>query len=355
MYILLDKDFTPLNAVDDYDSAIWAERHREYGDFELHGRPQKLLTQGVSTGRYLAKQGSERVMFIQSVDIADELGEGTFITATGKSLESMLTRRVLWPPVNLSGSIAECVKILLETTFVDPADERRRVSNFCMREPTDPYITETLMSAQFAGENVYEAVNAICEVYDLGFKIVVVNGVMEFILYRGEDRSFQQTANPYVIFSPDFDNLASASYSHSVESLATFTYVSGEERDDSTSITTEVDLGLTGLDRIELYVDASDIRSTDDEGNAIPDEEYVGYLEERGLETLAENSATEFFEGSMDTHGTYVYGRDFFLGDTVQIQNEFGIGAASQVLEIVYTNDSTGETIIPTFGTPILN
>lgn len=354
MYILLDKDFTPLSTVDDYDSAIWAERHREYGDFELYGRPQKLLAQGVSTGRYLTKQGSDRVMFIQGVDIDDELDEGVFVTVTGKSLESMLSRRVLWPPVNLNGSIAECVKVLLETTFIRPEDERRRVPNFVFQDPIDPYITDTTMSAQFAGENVYEAIKAICEVYDLGFKIVLSGSTLVFVLYRGEDRSFQQTTNPYVIFSPDFDNLASASYSHSVESLATFTYVSGEERDDSTRITTEVDLGLTGLDRIELYVDASDVRSTDDDGNVIPDEEYAGYLEERGLETLAENSATEFFEGSMDTHGTYVYGRDFFLGDTVQIQNEFGIGAASQVVEIVYTKDSNGETIVPTFSTPIL-
>lgn len=354
MYILLDKDFTPLNAVDDYDSAIWAERHREYGDFELYGRPEKLLTQGVTTGRYLTKQGSDHVMFIQTVNIDEEVDEGVFVTVTGKSLESMLTRRVVWPPINLNGTIAQCVRTLLETTFIRPDDAKRHVPDFLMRDPADEYITKTEMSAQFAGETVYDAITAICEVYDIGFKIVLTNGIMEFILYRGEDRSFQQTANPYVIFSPDFDNLASASYSHSVESLATFTYVVGEEREDSTRITTEVDLGLTGLERIELYVDASDIRATDEDGNTVSDEEYAGYLEERGFETLAENTATEFFEGSMDTHGTYVYGRDFFLGDTVQIQNGLGIGASSQVLEIVYTKDSTGESIVPTFSTPIM-
>lgn len=354
MYILLDKDFMPLNAVDEYDSAIWAERHREYGDFELYGRPEKLLAQGVTTGRYLTKQGSDRVMFIQSINIDEEVDEGVFVTATGKSLESMLMRRVVWPPINLNGTISQCVRTLLESTFIRPDDAKRHVPDFLMRDPADAYIAETEMSAQFAGETVYDAVTAICEVYDIGFKIIITNGIMEFILYRGEDRSFKQTANPYVVFSPDFDNLASASYSHSVESLATFTYVSGEEREDSTRITTEVDLGLTGLDRIELFVDASDIRSVDADGNAVSDEEYAGYLEERGFETLAENTATEFFEGSMDTHGTYVYGRDFFLGDTVQIQNDIGISASSQVLEIVYTKDSTGESIVPTFSTPIM-
>jgi hypothetical protein len=224
-----------------------------------------------------------------------------------------------------------------------------------MQEPTDDYISETEMSAQFAGETVYDAVVAICEVYDLGFKIVVDNGVFVFSLYKGTDRSFNQDTNPYVIFSPDFDNIASSSYSHNTETMTTFAYVAGEESDDSSRLTAEVDLGTTGLDRVELFVDAGDIRSTDEDGNEYTEEEYGSFLEERGLESLSENSATEFFEGSMDTHGTFVYGRDFFLGDTVQIKNEFDMTAASQVLEIVYTKDSTGETIVPTFATPILN
>lgn len=355
MYILLDENLTPIDHIDAYDSAIWAERHREYGDFELYGRPQSLIGKGVSTGRFLAKQGSDTIMFIENVRIDTDVDEGPFATITGRSLESMLKRRVLWPPVSVSGKVPAVVRHLLESTVISPSDSRRRIPNFIMREPSNDYISEIEMSAQFAGETVYDAIVAICEVHDLGFKIVVDNGVFVFVLYKGTDRSFNQDTNPYVIFSPDFDNLASSSYSHTMDTMTTFAYVAGEESDDSSRLTAEVDLGTTGLDRVELFVDAGDIRSTDEDGNEYTQEEYGSFLEERGLESLSENSATEFFEGSMDTHGTFVYGRDFFLGDTVQIQNEFDMAAASQVLEIVYTEDSTGETIVPTFATPILN
>lgn len=355
MYILMDKDLTPIDHIDVYDSAIWAERHREHGDFELYGRPQALIGKGVSSGRFLARQGSDRVMFIENIRIDTDVDEGPFATVTGRSLECMLKRRVLWPPVSVNGTVLSVVRHLLESTVIKPSDSRRRIPNFVMQEPVDDYISETEMSAQFAGETVYDAIVAICEVYDLGFKIVVDNGLFVFVLYKGTDRSFNQDTNPYVVFSPDFDNIASSSYSHSTDTMTTFAYVAGEESDDSSRLTAEVDLGPTGLDRVELFVDAGDIRSTDDDGKEYTQEEYGAFLEERGLESLSENSATEFFESSMDTHGTFVYGRDFFLGDTVQIQNEFGIAAASQVLEIVYTKDSTGETIIPTFATPILN
>ena len=355
MYILLDKDLTPIDHIDVYDSAIWAERHREYGDFELYGRPQSLIGKGISAGRFLARQGSDRVMFIENVSIDTDVDEGPYATVTGRSLECMLKRRVLWPPVSVNGTVSSVIRYLLESTVIKPSDSRRRIPNFVMREPSDGYISETEMSVQFAGETVYDAIVSMCEVYDLGFKIVVDDGKFVFSLYKGTDRSFNQDTNPYVIFSPDFDNIAGSSYSHATDTMTTFAYVAGEESDDSSRLAAEVDLGPTGLDRVELFVDAGDIRSTDEDGKEYTQEEYGAFLEERGLESLSENSATEFFEGTMDTHGTFVYGRDFFLGDTVQIQNEFGIAAASQVLEIVYTKDSTGETIIPTFATPILN
>ena len=355
MYILLNKELVVIAPIEAYESAIWSERHREYGDFELYGRPEALLGQGVSTGCFISRQGSDRIMFVENLKLDTDTDEGPYMTVTGRSLEAMLLRRVLWPPVSINGTIESGIRYLLDTTVVNPSDSRRRIPNFIVDIPSDEFISETKLSAQFAGETVYDAIVAICEVYDLGFKIVYSDGNFVFILYRGTDRSFNQDENPYVIFSPEFDNIVSSSYSHGVDSLATFAYVAGEEDEDSSRLTAEVDLGLTGLDRIELFVDASDIRGTDENGDAIPEDDYASYLEERGLETLSENSATEFFEGSMDTNGTYAYGRDFFLGDTVQIQNEFGIGASSQVLEIVYTKDSTGETIVPTFATPTLN
>lgn len=355
MYTILNKDFIRVSEIDAYDSAIWSERYREHGDFELYGRPQALLSQGVSVGFYLSKHGSDRIMFIENMGLDTSVDDGPAVIVTGRSLEAMLFRRVLWPPMTINGTIESGIRQILDATIVNPSDERRKIPNFVVNIMKDDVISNTSLSAQFSGETVYDAIVAICEVYDLGFKIVYEDGKFVFVLYRGTDRSFNQDVNPYVIFSPDFDNLASTSYSHSSDSLATFAYVAGKENDDSSRLTTEVDLGLTGLDRRELFVDASDISEKDDDGNVIPQDEYASFLEERGLETLSENTATEFFEGSMDSVGVYVYGRDFFLGDTVQIQNEFGIGAASQVLEIVYTKDSNGETVVPTFATPRLN
>ncbi len=49
-----------------------------------------------------------------------------------------------------------------------------------------------------------------------------------FELYAGFDRSYDQTENPYVIFSPKFENIINSNYIESKASLKTVTLVGGE-------------------------------------------------------------------------------------------------------------------------------
>lgn len=78
------------------------------------------------------------------------------------------------------------------------------------------------------------------------------------------------------------------------------------------------------MNRRELYTDARDVSSTVD-NETLTDAEYKAQLSQRGLENLAENIATKSFEGKVETTRMYRYGEDFFLGDMVQIVNEYGI------------------------------
>jgi hypothetical protein len=58
----------------------------------------------------------------------------------------------------------------------------------------------------------------------------------------------------------------------------------------------------------------------------------------------------EKFEGSIDPNGLYLINRDYFLGDLVQIENEAGIKAAPRITEIIYSEDSGGVSVVPTFS-----
>lgn len=354
-YLLLDSDYTVLSEIDEYDSMIWTDRHREYGDFELYGRPDLFLSSGVAAWRYLMSRDSDRAMIIEDLSISTDIDQGPKMTVTGRSLESILCRRVIWPPATVDGSLDDCVFKLVNDHFINPKDPNRRVDNMVYVRSSDPYITETHATIQFAGEYVYDAIHAICDVYNLGFKMALIGGQLVFTLYKGFDRSFNQDILPWVVFSPDFDNIAGTSYSRKTSDSASFAYVAGKDISGEERVTTDVDLGRTGLSRVELFVDASDLRPENDDGTEMSDEDYKSVLEERGLETLCAATPTEYFEGSMVTTGVYVYNRDFFLGDIVQIQNEFSISATSQILEVVHTKDQTGETLIPTFSSPEFN
>ena len=80
------------------------------------------------------------------------------------------------------------------------------------------------LEAQYTGDNLYDVIQKICEEQGIGFKITL-NDEKQFVfeLYAGSDRSYDQTENPYVIFSPKFENIINSNYIESKASLKTVT------------------------------------------------------------------------------------------------------------------------------------
>lgn len=69
---------------------------------------------------------------------------------------------------------------------------------------------------------------------------------------------------------------------------------------------------------------------------------YAVYLLTRGYEKLSEFGAVTSFDGSVDPGTTFVYKRDYDIGDLVTIENEFGISLGARITEIVEVDDDTG-------------
>lgn len=176
-----------------------------------------------------------------------------------------------------------------------------------------------------------------------------VEALFEFPLYAGSDRSYDQTRNPYVIFSPKFENIINSNYIESKASLKTVTLVGGEGEGADRRYTTVG--GGSGLNRRELFTDARDISSNVGSDDALTDAEYMAQLQQRGKEKLAENVSITSFEGETETTIMFQYGKDFFNGDIVQIANEYGHETKARILEIVRSEDKDGYSVYPTFKT----
>ena len=136
------------------------------------------------------------------------------MTISGRSLESILERRIIWGQMTFSGTLQTQVKAMLDSCIISPTITDRKIPNFIFQESTDPAITSiTLADTQYNGENLYDAICKLCESNKVGFKIIL-NDSNQFVfsLYKGTDRSYDQDANPYVIFSPKFENIINSKY-----------------------------------------------------------------------------------------------------------------------------------------------
>lgn len=122
-----------------------------------------------------------------------------------------------------------------------------------------------------------------------------------------------------VIFSSDRDTLQSASYTLSDTAYRNLAIVGGQGDGVARMVNTVFQsTEPTGIDRLEMFVDARDLSVS-------------GSLDNRGVQKLNESRFTRFLEFNALTYSRYVYGKNYFVGDLVTVQ-EFGLSQSSRVI-----------------------
>ena len=347
---ILDTAYQAVAVLDTFQSRIWTDRYNRYGDFEVYIPAIMPVCSFLQEGYYLYSPDlSDRMMIIEDIQLKCDPEDGDFYTVTGRSLESILARRVIWGSREIKGNLQEGVKALLNENVINPTKVTRKIPNFEFRDSTDSRITSLTLDAQYFGDNLYEVIAAICDEKSLGFRVLpnFTNGGLIFELFKGVERALDQTVNPYVIFSPDFDNFISSNY---LETTSNYKNVALVGADGEGSARKYIDAfegndEPSGLSRRETFTDAYGV-SKDEETT---EEDYNKQLKQKGLEELADLKVTKAFEGEIDSSRQYVYGRDFGIGDVVQVTNNYGQSGKSRVSEIVMSEDDTGFVITPTF------
>lgn len=477
---VLDTSLNQIAVLDTYKSLIWTERYNEYGDFEIVTPVTSNLLSVLKQDYYLEHRDTDRTMILEKILINTDIEDGNTMTITGRSLESILLRRIVWGQRTIKGNLQNGIKTLLDENVISPTKPERKISNFVFQASTDPKITSLEIDAQYTGDNLYDIISSLCSERGIGFSIIR-NEQNQFVfsLYSGTDRSYDQVENPYVVFSPGFENIINSNYMESKSALKNVTLVGGEGEGSARRYTAVGN--LSGLDRRELFTDARDLSSDIDENlteyfdftdypsqvfdnnsktfvtnnlfnssvidissfigrmlslkipkytnasevapgyatilinengeyvstlqvweaygetanrgsldtyeflipenakylytsmfsqKAIDDEvyygeltdfecktiklsnsEYIALLRQRGKEKLAENIDITSFEGEVEATTMFVYGQDFFIGDIVQIANEYGHETTARIIELVTSDDESGNSVYPTFST----
>lgn len=372
-FMVLNKNYDGIAMIDTFTSAIWTVRYDEAGDFEIYTPVRLDYIQVMQIGNYLWNRDSDRLMVIETVEIETDSEEGPQLIITGRSLESILDRRIVTSSQNFSGNLQSVLFAIIQNEVIS-SDETRQIPGFSLKANSDSRITSISISElSIRGENVYDVVCSLCQANKVGWRILPKGtGGFEFELYVGTDRSYAQSVNPYVTFSPSFENLLNSNYIKSFKSYKNSIYAVGtyqkevilqnkykddngewviEEQttyEEAEVVTWQYSETATpsGLARREMFIDNGGVNDGEQGG------EYATWNavnKEKAIAELGEHQTTTAFEGELEATRQYIYGEDFNIGDIVQVENEFGITGTVYISEIVFSQDVNGITITPTF------
>lgn len=344
LYYFLDAQLNILAAVDTYKSAIFTGRYREAGDFELYLPATPKALQLAKTAAFIARADKPDVCgILERRGIQTSADGGNFVTLAGRDAAALLERRIVWKQTTYSGKAEQIVRNLIQSAFIAPDLEDRTVANFTLG---DEIGLNTSIRVQYTGDTIASAVQAICKTTGTGYRVRLdlANKRFIFELYQGTNRSFSQTTNPFVVFSSDFRNLISSSYAEDATQAKNVAQVAGEGQGNER---VKVAVGsATGIQRNEAFINAQLKSNNQGELDSLT---YQSLLAEDGAQKLASMVPTKQVDGEIAPNYAFEYGRDYFLGDIVQLQNEYGVTAQPRIVEVIESWSEEGYTCLPTF------
>ena len=341
--IILSADFTRIAEIDDFISFIWTTRYYTCGDFELCADISRADI--LVIGNYVQRKNDDHLGIIETIKYQMDEERKEMIIASGRFLPSILARRVISTQTQISGLVAECIKALIDENAIAPTVTARQIPGLTF---TSSVTSTEEMDAQYTGKNLLDTVSSICETYGIGFDCTLGdNNDFDFLIYEGVDRSYNQSENPYVIFSDQYDNLLTSEYDEDFSAYVTDVLVGGEGEGINRTMIWSAKDTQSGLNRYESFLDASSAVSND---SIITQETYEAQLEGLGLEQVTEY--TTAFSGEVDFTGVEL-GKDINVGDICSVENtRWGIFINTRLVEAIESVSEDGTySAVPTFGT----
>lgn len=340
--IIMNQSFERQAMIDDYISFIWTQRFYDVGDFELC--TDIKYADLLQIGMYVIRYRDNHVGIIENIQYKRTEEAQEMIIVSGRLLPSILARRVISHQTQLSGLATECIRVLIDENIMNPTNAARKINNVIFQNNSSS--TET-MDAQYTGANLLETITNLCELYSIGIDCILTDdNKFKFILYDGTDRSYDQSANPYVIFSNEYDNLLNAEYEENYEDYTTDVLVGGEGEGIYRTMIWSSQNTKTGLARYETFLDASSAVTNEE---IITQETYEKQLEGLGLEKTTDYTAA--FSGEVDFTNVAL-DEDVFIGDIVTVENtNWGMRMNTRLIEVIESIGESGAySAIPTFG-----
>lgn len=370
---ILDDQLRHVDIIDEYVSLIWTERWDEMGDFELVTLSTASTKNRFFPDAQITIPDSRHVMVVETVEETIDVEKGSILKIKGRDLICMAEKRLAVSKHPVSGEILPSWD---HSGFTPKELILRKFSAICFDSEIDvddnipylqdPELEESLYPPDTIDEpmpggiewaqkpmSLYAAIKEIGDVYDLGFRLYrdPNDPKLYFNVSIGSDRTSVQTELPPIIFSQDMVNLIDTTefidYSKHYNVVHVIYFYKDElDVDVTTSVIVEapeIAFSTGGFQRKVRLLSVTQIPE------GIVDIET--YLIQLGNEELMKFRPTDVYDGEVAKNATYVYERDYYLGDLLEIRGTNGGVAYMRVVEQIFKSDATGDSSYPSLVT----
>jgi hypothetical protein len=191
---------------------------------------------------------------------------------------------------------------------------------------------------------IYDTIAKLAEEQHIGIKLYLESAtegsgfVLKFASYRGVDRTSVLDVNRLIRMSPDMDSLLGSKEFFSLENYKNVVYVTYKNRVSMHYLGTVEPLGFN---RRVIRVDGDKDVAAD---------KVAAYRTEVAWNALLEHQQTLAVDGQVQTVSLHKFGKDYYLGDMIEIQGNDGLISIAQVIEHIRSQDQTGFKEYPTLS-----
>lgn len=370
---ILDALLRPIDVVDQYISFLWAERWSTMGDFTLETLATPNNRRRFVADAMLSIPQSKRVMIIEKVEEVDNIEQGNTLKITGRCLNALLEKRLLAGKNITTGMIA----VSWDTIYAAPPELIAYfMYEICYTDPLDPgdvipFLQPNGTPSLYPAENIsvtypsdfqwsikpmnlYAGLQTLTSAYEVGFRLYKDPNASKlyFESIQGCDRTTRQTTYTPVIFSHDMANLIDttnivdkSTYYNAVWMIYTYKDSSNNDAIISQYVTAP-DLSLSG-GGFQQKTKLGTITQIP-EGMVLAD--VPAYLTQLGQAELGRSQTVNVYDGEIAQNSTFLYERDYNLGDIVEVRGDDGGIAYMRVVEQIFKDDQSGYAAYPSLS-----
>ena len=326
--------------IENQTSVLWRRRFFEPGAFELYCPVTRNNQPLLQRGNLVWLRGAAEAGVIESL-VTEQNDFKNQITAKGRFASSYMSRRLIRPTYNIQNGLVEtAMRDILSNAVPIPLVQLGEIQGFDER-----------VSFQATYKNLLDYETKLAQYSNIGYRFRpnFTEKKFTFELYKGLDRTFEQNVRNRVVFSEGYNNIQQAKYTLNDQLLKTVCYVGGEGEGSSRTYVIAGDDTLTGLERREVYINASDVSS-----EGLSRTEYLNALMQRGNNELRNDSLVSSVECVTDANSNFKYKENYDLGDIVVIRKEnWNLQINMRITEITEIYEYGSMKVSPVFGNPL--